>query len=94
MKILKNITHEELEVNIEYPKVMTNEEKKMIDAKDKASCLADDDTKCSKFWSRKNARKTLKIVKVHIKHKHHLKMIIKTLLKQMNILNVLIQQKD
>ena len=48
MKIQKNITHVGLEVN-RYPKVITNEEKKMIDAKDKANCLADNDTKCSKL---------------------------------------------
>jgi len=36
-----------------YPKVMTNEEKKMIDAKDKASCLAEDSTKCSKLEQEK-----------------------------------------
>ena len=31
-----------------YPKVMTNEEKKMIDAKDKATCLVRDSNKCNK----------------------------------------------
>ena len=36
-----------------YPKVMTNEEKKMIDAKDKASCLAEDSTKCNKIEQEK-----------------------------------------
>jgi len=36
-----------------YPKVMTNEEKNIIDAKDKANCLAEESTKCNELEKEK-----------------------------------------